>query len=104
MREFSESAAGVHERLNLDIRDGSLQLRMSVWANGLLWLSACVRAHGRSKGWVFQYAFHGDADDVSAATVVTMIEATLRLRLEAEPAANREQLQSVWSRVHPEAE
>jgi hypothetical protein len=102
MREFSESEAEVHERLNLDVRGG--QLRLSVWADGLLWLSVCVRAAGRNKGWAFQYAFHGDAGDVSAATLVTMIEATLRLRLEAEPAANREQLRSVWSRVCPEME
>jgi hypothetical protein len=99
-REFSETKAGTHERLNLDIRGG--HLRLSVWADGCLWLSVCVRAAGRNAGWAFQDAFHGDAGDVLAATLVTMVEATLELRLGAEPPAELEKLRSVWSRVHPE--
>ena len=99
-REFSESADGTSERLNLDLpRRG---VRLSVWADGSLGLSVCVRAAGRNAGWAFQDAFHGDAGDVSAATLVNMIEATLGLRLGVEPAAEREQLRAVWSRVHPE--
>jgi hypothetical protein len=99
-REFSETQTGTHERLNLDIRGG--HLRLSVWADASLWLSVCVRAAGRNAGWGFQDAFHGDAGDASAATLVSMIEATLELSLGTDQAAEREQLRAVWSRVHPE--
>jgi len=98
-REFSETKAGTHERLNLDIRGG--HLRLSVWADGCLWLSVYVRAAGRNAGWAFQDAFRGDAGDVSAATLVNMVEATLELRLGAEPPAERAQLRAIWTRVHP---
>lgn len=98
-REFSETEAGTFERLNVDI--WGWHLRLSVWADGVLWLSLCVLAAGRNAGWAFQDAFHGDAGDVSAATLVTMIESTLALRLGTEQAAEREQLRAVWSRVHP---
>jgi len=98
-REFSETDTGTHERLNLDFRGG--HLRLSIWADGCLWLSVCIRAAGRNAGWAFQDAFHGDAGDVSAATLVTMIEATLELRLGTGQAAERQPLRTVWSRVHP---
>jgi hypothetical protein len=98
-REFSESADGTFERLNLDLTGGGL--RLSAWADGCLWVSVCVRATGRNAGWAFRDAFHGDAGDVSAATLVGMVEATLGLPLGAGPVAGREQLRAVWRRVHP---
>jgi len=99
-REFSETAAGAHERLNLDIWGG--HFRLSVWADGCLWVSVCVPAAGRNAGWAFRDAFHGQAGDVSAATLVVMVEATLGLALDADPAAGRERLRAVWQRVHPQ--
>jgi hypothetical protein len=43
-REFT----GAVERLVLDLRGG--HLRLSVWADGRMWLSVCVRAPGRNGG------------------------------------------------------
>ena len=99
-RGFSESADGTFERLDLDLPGRGV--RLSVWADGSLGVSVCVRATSRNAGWAFQDAFHGDAEDVSPLTLVNMIEATLELRLGADPAAEHEQLRAVWSRVHPE--
>jgi hypothetical protein len=98
-REFSESVAGTFERLNLDLR--GKHLRISVWSDGCLWVSVCVRAAGRNAGWAFRDAFHGDAGDVSATALVGMVEATLKLPLGADPMVDREQLRTVWRRVHP---
>ncbi len=98
-QEFSESAVGTFERLNLDLRRG--HLRLSVWADGCLWVSVCVRATGRNAGWAFHDAFHGHAGDVSAVTLVGMFEATLGLRLGADPIAERESLRALWRRVLP---
>src|SRR5215510_7622571 len=42
-REFSETADETFERLNLDLECLlGIQLRLSVWADGIMWLSVCV--------------------------------------------------------------
>src|SRR5437879_1181008 len=48
-REFTESAAGAAERLNLDAG----ALRLSAWPDGVMWLAVCVRGSGRGAGWAF---------------------------------------------------
>ena len=98
-REFDETAGGTFERLNLDLPGG--RLRLSVWADGVLLLSVCVPGRGRNSGWAFADAFHGDVDDVSAQTLVGMVEATLALPFGADPPAERERLRDVWRRVRP---
>jgi hypothetical protein len=99
-REFSESAAGAVERLNFDLRRGGV--RLSVWADGLMWLGVCVRARGRSAGWAFRDSFHGTICDISAEALVRMLEATLALRLGSDPAGERQQLREVWACVRPQ--
>jgi hypothetical protein len=96
-QEFSESAVGAVERLNLDAGN----LRLSVWADGVLWLGFCVRRHGRGGGWAFKDTFHGDVQDVSAEALVRMVEATLGLPLGSDPDSERRTLRAVWARVHP---
>jgi hypothetical protein len=98
-REFSESAAGAVERLNLEAGD----LRLSAWSDGLMWLAVCVRGFGRGAGWAFKDAFHGDVQDVSAEALVGMVEATLALPFGADPEKGRPQLRGVWARVRPYA-
>jgi hypothetical protein len=98
-REFSESASETFERFNLDLCGG--HLRLSVWEDGCVWVSVCVRAAGRNAGWAFQDAFHGDARDVSATTLVGMVESTLQLKLGTDSVAGREQLRAIWGRVYP---
>ena len=77
-REFSETAGGVLERFNLDLWGG--RVRLSVWADGGLWLLVCVPGQGRHSGWSFQDSFHGGMCDVSAQALVGMVEATLARR------------------------
>jgi hypothetical protein len=96
-REFTESAAGAVERLNLEAG----ALRLCVWADGVMWLTACVRGMGRGAGWAFKDAWHGDVQDVSAEALVGMVEATLALRLGSDPDRERRELRAVWARVHP---
>ena len=100
-REFSESATETVERLNLDLRGG--YLRLSVWADAGMWLSLSVRAPGRNSGWAFQDQFTGDVNDVSGPALVHMIEATLATPLGADPPTERQQLRTIWRRVHPQA-
>src|SRR5262245_8815730 len=98
-REFTETSDGAFERLNLDLRHG--QVRLSVWADGGLWMSVSVPGKGRNSGWAFQDAFHGDVQDVSGGTLVGMLEATLAQPLGVDPAAEREQLRQIWKRARP---
>jgi hypothetical protein len=98
-RDFSETGEGAVERLNVDLPGG--RLRLSVWADGVMWLSVCVRGKGRNSGWSFKDGFYGDARDVSAATLVGMLEATLGLTFGAGMLAERERLRQVWARARP---
>ncbi len=96
-REFSESAAGGVERLNLETGD----LRLSAWSDGVMWLAVYVHGFGRGAGWAFKDSFHGDVQDVSAEALVGMVEATLALPFGADPEKERQQLWGVWARVRP---
>src|SRR5262245_20936706 len=95
-REFTETSDGAFERLNLDLRHG--QVRLSVWADGGLWMSVSVPGKGRNSGWAFQDAFHGDVQDVSGGTLVGMLEAGVAQRLGADEAEEREQVRQRWKR------
>ena len=98
-RDFSETAEGVPERFNLDLRGG--RVRLSVWADGGLSLSVGVPGRGRHSGWSFQDSFHGGMCDVSAWALVGMVEATLALPLGEDPPRERERLRQLWGRVRP---
>jgi hypothetical protein len=98
-REFSESATGAVERLNLEAG----HLRLCIWADGVLWLAVHIRGFGPAVGWAFKDTFHGDVRDVSAPALVGMVEATLALRFGSDPDRERQQLRAVWARVHPHA-
>ena len=101
-REFSETSDSAVERLDLDLRPGQGDLRLSVWADGVLWVRLCVKALGRNSGWAFLDCFHGDVQDVSAATLVGMVEATLTDPFEvgrSDSLAYRERWRQTWARV-----
>jgi hypothetical protein len=98
-REFSEAAAGSIERLNLDFPVA--WLRLSVWADGCMWLSVYVPAVGRNTGWAFRDYFHGDVQDVTGTTLVGMVESTIAFSLGVDPVTERERLRKIWDRVRP---
>jgi hypothetical protein len=103
-QEFSELAAATSERLNLDLRLGEGLLRVNVWADGGLWVGLSVAAAGRNAGWAFQDQLHGSVLDVSPATLVAMVEATIAESFrpgESDPAEYRERLRGIWGRVGP---
>jgi hypothetical protein len=96
-RESSGSETGAAERLNLDASD----LRLCVWADGVMWFGVCVRGFGPGGGWAFQDNFHGDVQDVPAEALVGMVEATLSVPFGSDPDKERQQLRDLWARVHP---
>jgi hypothetical protein len=102
-REFIETHEGTTERLNLDLQaDG--QLRLSVWEDGEMWFGISVRAPGRNQGWAFQDNFHGSVLDVSAQTLVVMVEQSLAAGFRpgvTDRVEYREQMRAVWARVPP---
>jgi hypothetical protein len=102
VREFAEDATGAGERFDL-VREDLLGrvLQLSVWADGSLWVSVCVRGKGRNAGWSFADSFNGSALDVAPATLVGMVVATGTLRLGSDPPAECEQLRLLWARVSP---
>jgi hypothetical protein len=101
-REFSETPQGSMERLNLDLRQGPADLRLSLWADGVLFLRLCVKGPGRNSGWAFLDSFHGDVQDVSAAALVGLVEATLAEPFEvgrSDQREYRERWRQTWARV-----
>jgi hypothetical protein len=103
-QEFSETAGGASERFNLDLRDGFGDLRLSVWQDGVMWFRLCVRGSGTNSSWAFMDCFHGSVQDVSAETLVAMIEATIAEPFRpgsSDPLAYRERLRMIWRRVQP---
>jgi hypothetical protein len=106
-REFSEASGGTSERLNLDLRPGGGDLRVSVWGDGELWVRLCVAGPGRNAGWAFLDQFRGSVLDVSPAALVSMVEATIAGPFRpgvSEPASYRAWLRATWRRVQPRAE
>ena len=98
-RDFTESSREAIERLNIEL--DSPFLRLSVWGDGCLWLGICVRHTRRSKGWAFKDQFHGTALDLSAGTLVALVENTLGLALGSDRRGDRERLREAWALVHP---
>jgi hypothetical protein len=96
-REFSESASGAVERLNLQAGN----LRLCIWADGVMWLAVCIRGSRRRGGWSFKDTFHGDVQDVSPESLVGMVEATLELPFGKDRDRESHALRTVWARVHP---
>jgi hypothetical protein len=103
-REFSETAHAVLERLNLDVRPGRGDLRLTIWEDGVMWLRLCVANRGRNTGWAFNDQFHGVIHDLSPEALVVMVEATIAEPFDpgsADPENYRERLWTIWQRVRP---
>ena len=83
------------ERLNVDLEiRGGRQVRLSVWADGIMWFRICARG---PSGWQFLLSFAGDCSGLSPEVVVDTLKESLR----AKPV--RETL-SIWNQVAPEIE
>jgi hypothetical protein len=98
-REFSETAEGAVERLNLRSR----HLILSVWAEGVMFFGVAVPAAGAHGGWTFEDHFHGDVNDVAPQTLVRMFEATIGVPFGNDAFEEREGLRRIWARVSPYA-
>jgi hypothetical protein len=106
-REFSETGGGTSERLNLDLRPGSGDLRLTVWEDGVTWLRLCVVGSGRNAGWAFVDHFYGSVQDVSPEALVALVEATIAEPFRpgsSDPQEYRERLRTIWGRVRPRTE
>jgi hypothetical protein len=106
-RESSETSTGAFERLNLNLQPGSGQLRLGVWEDGKLWLCLSRSGRGRYNGWAFMDHFYGHIHDVSPATLVRMVEATIAEPfhlVHSDPNEYRAKLRKTWSRVNPTCE
>jgi hypothetical protein len=100
-QEFSETAVGSYERLNIDHEDRlRLQLRLSLWEDGACWLRACIRRPGWNSGWAFLDHFYVNLDGLTPAEVVEKFEVTIRLLAGDAAADRRESLRGLW-RVGP---
>ena len=82
------------ERLNIEINGAHGQLRLSIWADRVLWFRLCSgRARG---GWDFILSFHGDTSQVTPEQLVEELVCSMT----ADPA----DLLTVWQSVSPEIE
>ena len=82
------------ERLNVDVNGHHGQLRLSIWADRVLWFRLCKR---RSKsGWEFILSFHGDTSQVTPEQLVEELVCSM--------TADPEDLLTVWEIVSPEIE
>jgi hypothetical protein len=101
-QEFSETATGSHERLNLDYESlPGLQLRLSLWEDGTLWLRACIRRPGTNQGWAFLDHFYGTWHDLAPSELVENFEATILVCSGAVPAEAGERLRALWRTAGP---
>jgi hypothetical protein len=98
-RELSETPQGTFERLNMDHGDRA-QLRLSVWADGAMWLRACAPRPGRNAGWAFLCCFDGEVSGIAADEIVRLFEASL-LVCTVPGDAVTERLRELWQAVHP---
>lgn len=99
-REFSESATGTFERMNLQTGP----MRLSIWSDGEMWFNVSVKALGRNSGWKIQDSFRGNVLDVAGTALVGMFEETLAMRFGEDVTEERQRLKTTWARVHPTAE
>ena len=96
-REFDSSQIVHVERLNIEA--GSL--RLSIWADGVMWLAVCVKGLGRGAGWAFKDSFHGEVLAVPAKSLVEMVMATLNLPFGKNPEKEWQELRAIWEKVQP---
>src|SRR4051812_9061809 len=60
------------ERLNIDIK-GDSGVRLSVWADGVLWLGITKPHAGRSGGWDINEQFDGRLGEIHPAELVAQL-------------------------------
>jgi|GEM_PF-2527660 len=82
------------ERLNVDASGYHGELRLSVWADSLVWFRLC---RGRAKdGWDFMLAFHGDRTDLNAENIVEQYISSM--------TSHTDTLLEAWQGVNPVVE
>lgn len=87
-----ETSNGELERMNVDANGHHGDIRLSVWADRVVWFRLC---RGRAKnGWDFMLSFNGDASDISPDTIVEQFVASI---------ASDDHL-SIWRNVSPAVE
>ena len=98
-----EAAPSATERLNIDaVRYCSTQFRLSVWADGGMWLRLCRPNSTRLGGWAFLVAFHGHMSQILSHDIVALFEQTLVIGSSATTSSGlRTELMQVWQAMEP---
>jgi len=100
-RVFDEKSRGTFERLNIDFKGlRRLDVRLSVWEDGSMWLRVCLPGVGRDSGWAFLSSFYGEIARLSVTEVVERFEATSLLCFNPQPDC-AEKLRGLWREVGP---
>ena len=82
------------ERFNVDADGHHGKLRLSVWADGVMYFRLCI---GRAKnGWDFMLSFHGARGDLDARTIVEQFLASM--------TSHTDTLLSTWDNIGPVVE
>ena len=90
-----EQADDESERMNVDAKHFHDDIRLSVWADRVVWFRLC---RGPAKnGWKFMLSFDGDATSVTDAEIVEQFVASC-----SRGACNS--LLAIWSNVSPNVE
>ena len=109
LRSFSvkssleSGSAGNLERLNIDAHgSSSRELRLSVWADGGIWLRLCKPNSKKMGGWAFLIAFHGHMNQIPPHDMVALFEKSLNIGTSATVSSRiRSDLLRVWRTVEP---
>lgn len=80
-----------------------LDVRLSVWEDGEMWLRVCLPAQGKKQGWAFLSSFYGRILRLSPTEVVARFEAIGLLCFDPAPDC-AEKLRELWSDVEPRVE
>jgi hypothetical protein len=97
-REWEERTDGTWERMNLDLVS-HVQVRLSVWSDGIMWLRVCQAGPRRSGGWKFLDRLAGDVRLLPPSEVAERLEATLALCSSPHPANFSQRLRGLWKAV-----
>ena len=91
------------ERLDIDaLAAGSTKVRLSVWADGGIWLRLCRPNSKKMGGWAFLIAFHGHMNQIPPDDIVALFEKSLNIGTSATVSSRiRSDLLRVWRTVEP---
>ncbi|MES2921874.1 MAG: hypothetical protein V4819_10015 [Verrucomicrobiota bacterium] len=94
--ECSHAVEDSIERLNVDFTATlSFRVRLSIWADGALWLGITKPGPRRTGGWAYRDEFHGHLEGLDAHGVVERFEQTIHSPTQA---------RGFWPTLHDETQ